>query len=88
MSNPENQLNRAAIGIELLTAWADQNSTALVQNSLLQILADEGGPGLVNATMGLLDVAALLLMMQRESTGDSLHTILRGLARKVQRPAE
>jgi hypothetical protein len=86
MSNPEGQLSRAAVGIELLTAWSDPNSTTLVRNSLTQIFEKDGGSGLVNAVMGVLDVAALLLLLQREATGNPINTILQDLARKIQPP--
>lgn len=84
MSIPANQPNRAAIGIELLTAWIDPDGTALIQNSLSKIVAENGVPGLVEATMGLHDVAVLLLIMHREATGKTMPAIIQDLAGKIQ----
>jgi hypothetical protein len=84
MSISENHSNRTAVGLQLLTAWTDPDATTLTQNSLLQISREGGIRGLVDAAMGLQDVAALLLIMYREETGKTMPVILDDLARKIQ----
>jgi hypothetical protein len=84
VSIPENQPRRAATGLQLLTAWTDPDATTLTRNSLFQIVEEDGTPGLVEAAMGLQDVAALLLIMYREETGKKIPAILHVLAGKIQ----
>jgi hypothetical protein len=84
MSIPENQPHRASVGLQLLTAWTDPAAAALTQDSLVQIFEERGMSGLVEATMGLQDVAALLLLMYREETGKTIPSILHDLAGKIQ----
>jgi hypothetical protein len=82
------QMENARIGVELMTAWLESDKSMDLFVERLQLLAqehwgdgDKGRAGFLKASLGLADVAGLLLSWFSQKTGHTEGEILQEVAR-------
>jgi hypothetical protein len=82
------QIENARIGVELMTAWSSSDKSMDLFVERLQLLAeenwadgDQGRAGFLKASLGLADVAGLLLSWFSQKTGHTEAEILQEVGR-------